>query len=315
ISPELESMHALDINGMTARGRLSLAITYSGNEYQKKDIEKLALYYRQALQEIILHCMEKKERTLTPSDLTFTGISIPELEELQHRFAMEKKQIANIYPLSPMQENMLFHARRSMETTSSMESNDAYFEQMSLEIQGRLDVTLLEKTYNKLVEKYDVLRTVFLYEMAGRPAQVLLKHFHSIVHYEDVAHLGTAEAKKVVEQFKRDDREAGFHPESGPLMRIALFRTAEKTNRIIWSFHHILMDGWCFGILFKDFLEIYRALLQEKPVPKETVVPYGRYIQWLEKQNRRKGLDYWANYAQDYEQQAVVPKQTKAGAG
>ncbi|MCP4149131.1 MAG: AMP-binding protein, partial [bacterium] len=138
---------------------------------------------------------------------------------------------------------------------------------------------------------------------------------HSIVHYEDVAHLGTAEAKKVVEQFKKDDREAGFHPESGPLMRIALFRTAEMTNRIIWSFHHILMDGWCFGILFKDFLDIYRALLQEKPVPKETVVPYGRYIQWLEKQNRRKGLDYWANYVQDYEQQAVVPKQTKAGAG
>ncbi|MCP4155008.1 MAG: AMP-binding protein, partial [bacterium] len=101
ISPELESMHALDINGMTARGRLSLAITYSGKEYQRIDIEKLALYYRQALQEIILHCMEKKERTLTPSDLTFSGISIPELEELQHRFAMEKKQIANIYPLSP----------------------------------------------------------------------------------------------------------------------------------------------------------------------------------------------------------------------
>ncbi|MCP4147926.1 MAG: non-ribosomal peptide synthetase, partial [bacterium] len=315
VSPELESLYSLDINGITTGGRLNLDIAYSKKEYRREEIETLARNYRETLQEIIVHCKAEKETTLTPSDLTLSGMTMTELEGLEHRYTLEKKQIVDIYPLSTMQENMLFHALSSMETAVPTESSAAYFEQMSLELRGQVQLTLLEKTFNKLVEKYDVLRTVFLYQTKGRPAQVLLKEFTNVIHYEDLTRIGAGEAKKAVEQFKKDDREAGFDLTIGPLMRIALFRTTETTATIIWSFHHILMDGWCIGILFNDFMDIYRSLKQDEPVTEKPVVPYVRYIRWLERQDRKKGLDYWARYLEDYEQQTTVPKQTKAAPG
>ncbi|MCP4151024.1 MAG: AMP-binding protein, partial [bacterium] len=170
-------------------------------------------------------------------------------------------------------------------------------------------------TFNKLVERYDVLRTVFLYHVVGRPAQILLKNLHNIVHYEDLTHLDTPTAMETVEQFKKEDRETGFSPTRGPLMRIALFRITANTSQLIWSFHHILMDGWCFGIIFKDFIELYTAQKHGKTITMEPVVPYMRYIQWLEKQDKQQGLDYWANYLEGYEQQASIPKQAKAEPG
>ncbi|MCP4155763.1 MAG: non-ribosomal peptide synthetase, partial [bacterium] len=235
VNPEMETLHALEISGITTGGSLSLAITFSKKEYRRNDIERLSRYYREALQKIIVHCQTEKKRTLTPSDLTLPGLTVTQLEELTHLYALEKKQIKDIYPLSPMQENMLFHARKSMEKISPTASAAAYFEQMTLEMEGHPDKKILEHTYNKLVERYDVLRTVFLYEAAGKPAQILLKNFHNGIHYEDLTHLDTPTAMETVEQFKKEDRETGFPPTRGPLMRIALFRVTRNTSQLIWS--------------------------------------------------------------------------------
>ncbi|MCP4153812.1 MAG: non-ribosomal peptide synthetase, partial [bacterium] len=315
VSPELEAPYALDINGMAAAGNLRLNIVYSAHQYQREEIETLARFYKEVLQGIILHCKNQKLRRPTPSDLTYSKLTIRELDELEQQYAGKKKTIADIYPLSPMQENMLFHALSAMEKETPKESGAAYFEQMSMEISGQIEKTLLEQTFNKLVEKYDVLRTVFLYQTTERPLQVLLEQQPGGIRYRDVTGQGAAEAQEAVETFKKEDRERGFQLTEGPLIRIALFRTGETTHSIIWSFHHILMDGWCLGIVFKEFAEIYHSLKQGKPPVEEPVVPYVRYIRWLEKQDRQKGLNYWAEYLQDYENQAVIPKQAKAAPG
>ncbi|MCP4151938.1 MAG: non-ribosomal peptide synthetase, partial [bacterium] len=312
-----------EINGITTGDCLNLGITYSGHEYHTEEMETLIGYYKEALQEIISHCKTKKEKTLTPSDLNYTGITIPELEALEQRYARDNKQISDIYLLSPMQENMLFHALGTMENTASTDRSTAYFEQMSLDINGTLELKYLRQTFNKLVEKHDVLRTVFLHRATSKPVQVLLKEstdeIPNNIHYEDLAQLGTEETKKRLKQFEKTDRERGFQLEDGPLMRIALFRTGETTARIIWSFYHILMDGWCLGILFKEFIEIYQRLKQgstvKEPAAEERVVPYVRYINWLQQQDKQTGLDHWAEYLQDYEQQAQIPKQAKAAPG
>ncbi len=299
LHPELETHHALDISGMTTDGELTLSIRYNPAEFKRENIEKLANAYHGGLREIIRYCITQKEKQLTPSDLDFNQLPVQRLEELEQEFAKEGRHIQNIYSLSPMQEGMLFHAQME-------ESSGAYFEQMTLTVSGKLDPQQVEETYRRLTETHDVLRTVLLHKGVDRPAQILLKSLASVVQVRDITHMGKEEAAHFVEEFKKEDRDTGFQLTSGPLMRMALLKPAQETWKIVWSFHHILMDGWCFSILFKDFIEIYQALQEGKEPEKQPVVPYIRYIRWLEKQDKARGLEYWQNYLEGYEQPTAI---------
>ncbi len=97
-------------------------------------------------------------------------------------------------------------------------------------------------------------------------------------------------------------------------MRVILFKTGEREFTCIWSFHHIIMDGWCLGIVLKEFFHIYASHLHQTPLKLEPAVPYRTYIQWLMEQDKEAAARYWEGYLEGYDQQSRMPKQKKAGA-
>jgi amino acid adenylation domain-containing protein/FkbM family methyltransferase len=214
---------------------------------------------------------------------------------------VKKSDVINIYGLSPMQEGMLFHALLDRQP-------GAYFEQFSIDLRGRLDPDIFEKTFNRLIERYDILRTVFTYKKTQRPRQVLLKSRPGTVYFEDISLLEEGAAADYLEGFRRRDRQQGFDLTRDLLMRISLFKTAADAYTLVWSFHHIIMDGWCFGILFADFVEIYHALRRGKAPQLPPVTPYRRYIDWLERQDREAGLAYWQRYLEGCDRPASLPR-------
>jgi fengycin family lipopeptide synthetase D len=115
--------------------------------------------------------------------------------------------------------------------------------------------------------------------------------------------------KKYIADYKQADIKKGFHLTRDPLLRFTLFKTNETSWVLIWSNHHIIMDGWCLSILFKDLVVIYRALLKNEIPPLEPAIPYKNYIDWLEKQDKEEGLAYWEAYLQGYEQRVGLPGQ------
>ena len=214
---------------------------------------------------------------------------------------LKKSDVINIYGLSPMQEGMLFHSLLDRQS-------GAYFEQFLICLRGRLDLDIFEKTFNRLIERYDILRTVFTYKKTQRPRQVLLKSRPAAIYFEDISHLDEKAARDYLEEFRRRDRQRGFDLTGDLLMRISMFKTAAHAYKLVWSFHHIIMDGWCFGILFADFVEIYRALRRSEPLEVRPVIPYRRYIDWLEKQDRQAGMAYWQSYLEGCDQPASLPR-------
>src|SRR5690606_7808263 len=98
------------------------------------------------------------------------------------------------------------------------------------------------------------------------------------------------------------DREEGFDLTRGPLIRFFLCRLQADHFIMVWSFHHILMDGWCFGILLEDWLDYYRQLLGQPSVTIQPAVPYSDYIRWLAKQDQHEALNYWRNYLNGYDE-------------
>ncbi|MGD2085546.1 MAG: amino acid adenylation domain-containing protein [Candidatus Aminicenantes bacterium] len=219
-----------------------------------------------------------------------------------------KGNIEDIYPLTPMQEGMLFH-------WLSAPTSSTYFDQLSYRLHGELHIDLVKKSLNQLVRRYDILRTAFIHEGVDRPVQVVLKHREVDFYYEDLRENPVRdphEKEAFINAFKEKDRERNFDLTNDVLMRVAVLQIHEQEYEFIWSHHHILMDGWCTGILIADYFEIYTAYLENRNHRLAAVTPYRAYIQWLEKQDREKSATYWQQYLEFYEEAAGVPGKNAA---
>lgn len=212
-----------------------------------------------------------------------------------------KDQIEDIYFLTPMQEGMLFH------TISDKESS-AYFNQLVLKIEGRLDTEILERSFNLLIARYDVFRTIIVHEKVSKPVQIVLKAIQMTIREEDLSHLSPDEQAAYMETFICEDKAQGFDLSRDILMRVALIKTGESSYQVIWSHHHLLMDGWCLGIVLKELFQIYGMIKNNQPVKLKTVFPYKNYIKWIEKQDTIKASEHWESYLAGCTQQATLPK-------
>ena len=216
----------------------------------------------------------------------------------------KRDQVQDMYYLSPMQEGMLFHTLHHQE-------KGFYVEQMDMNVKGTLRHDLLEKSMNIIVERYDIFRTVFLHEKVKRPVQVVLKNRPFQLDVVDIQDLSESEQLERIDRFKQKDQLRGFDLSKDLLMRASVFQTGPSSYRWIWSYHHILLDGWCFGLVVQELFAIYHALLHDIPYRLEPVKPYKEYIQWLEKQDKQASLEYWTQSLAGFEGQSTFKEQRK----
>lgn len=201
-------------------------------------------------------------------------------------------KIAKIYELSPMQKGMLFHSYMQ-------ESTAEYFEQMLLQIQGELNIELLTESFQKLVQRYDVFRTAFVSDKLREPRQIVLNERPIPVYHESILHVSEEERDSYIAAYREKDRGKGFDLIKDPLLRVAIL-SGSDIHYIIWSFHHIIMDGWCMQSVINDLLEYYKSLLLHQEPALKDVRPFSEYIKWLLKQNREEAGKYWSGYLNDY---------------
>ncbi|KSU69041.1 non-ribosomal peptide synthetase [Bacillus altitudinis] len=216
----------------------------------------------------------------------------------------KRDQVQDMYYLSPMQEGMLFHTLHHQE-------KGFYVEQMDMNVKGTLRHDLLEKSMNIIVERYDIFRTVFLHEKVKRPVQVVLKNRPFQLDVVDIQDLSESEQFERIDRFKQKDQLRGFDLSKDLLMRASVFQTGPSSYRWIWSYHHILLDGWCFGLVVQELFAIYHALLHDIPYRLEPVKPYKEYIHWLEKQDKQASLEYWTQSLAGFEGQSTFKEQRK----
>lgn len=203
---------------------------------------------------------------------------------------MEASQsnIQDIYPLAPLQEGILFH---------SLNDEGMYFQQMYYSLTGSLDVQIFRQVFEELVERHDVLRTAFLFNVEEEPLQVVLKRRSLDFYFSD---LSTLESQKLkdsrVEEFLKSDRKRSFNLEKDPLLRVSLLRLERNKYMIIWSYNHIIVDGWSVSILNDEFWSLYRDLLTTANSKFVVASSYGDFIDWIGNQDGSLAEKYWNNY-------------------
>ena len=146
-----------------------------------------------------------------------------------------KKNISASYPLSPMQQGMLFHSLYAPES-------EVYCEQMSIDLTGDINIAAFEAAWQKVVDRYSILRTLFVWENRTIPLQVVLKDVTLPWQNLDWSHLSSEEQEQQLSDFLDREREQGFAFDQPPLMRCTLIKLSDETYKFIWSFHHILIE-------------------------------------------------------------------------
>ncbi|MBC9915657.1 non-ribosomal peptide synthetase, partial [Chitinophaga varians] len=294
-----------DISGMVINGSLELSLTFSRHQYKQEQMDAFMAHYEAALLKVIDYCCNTTGTILSPSDTGCPGLSIAELDTLQEALPVE-----DLYPLSPMQEGFFFHHLLAPD-------DESYFEQKLLRITGMVDVDTVKESMNDLLSRYDILRTVYLHEGYTRPLQVVLKERQLEFHYEDVQERCRSgeEADALVRDIAAADRARGFNLGRDVLMRLTVVRSDVDTYWFIWSHPHILMDGWCLGIIISDFRELYAAKYTGRAVRLPAVRPYASYIRWLQEQDSNVSRLYWQQYLSGYEGTSCLPQQVQQSTG
>ena len=197
------------------------------------------------------------------------------------------RNIEAIYPLAPMQQGLLFH--------SLMHPKQGMYllQYRHVMVMPDLDLPAFRQAWADVVQRHELLRTSFVWKQQKRPVQVVHKQVELPITFEDWSHLGEAEQQHRLEQLLADERRDGLDFTKAPLMRVRLFKIAPDTYQFVRSYHHILMDAWCFSIIMMDFINGYRAALEGRRLDLPAPRPYKDFIRWLEQQKPEDHKTFW----------------------
>ncbi|QOH70302.1 non-ribosomal peptide synthase/polyketide synthase [Pseudomonas putida] len=263
----------LVLNGQVYGGELSLAFSFSGQMFARATIERLARAYEAELAALVEHC--QAPQGLTPSDFPLAGLSQGQLDALPVAVA----EIEDIYPLSPMQQGMLFHSTFG-------ESDGDYINQMQVEVAG-LDVARFEAAWNAVLQAHDSLRCVFVWSAdQAQPVQVVLREAR--VPFSELDWRGRDDLAHALPTLAAEERGRGFDVLQAPLLRLVLVRLEDDRHALVYTSHHILMDGWSNAQLLGEVLQRYCG---ERPT--QAAGRFGDYIGWLQRQDRAQSEAFW----------------------
>jgi amino acid adenylation domain-containing protein len=196
------------------------------------------------------------------------------------------KNVEDIYPLSPLQEGMLFHTLKEPGT-------GIYISQYTCKLTGNLDHELFQRSWQAVIRRHQALRTAFFWEDLDEPLQVVRSEIELDWKTEELEERSESEFTEWLEAYLQHDRVRGFNPDRAPLMRFRLFRFNEHTYQWVWSFHHILYDGWSTTIILQEVFQLYHKLCRGETFTEHPAHPYRDYIAWLQKQDLSQAELFW----------------------
>ncbi|MDN5938986.1 MAG: amino acid adenylation domain-containing protein, partial [Salinisphaera sp.] len=190
-------------------------------------------------------------------------------------------EIEDIYPLAPIQEGMLFH-------TLEAPGNGLYVTQLSVAVEG-LEPQRLVDAWRAMVARHAVLRTGFLWQAGlARPLQIVFKQADTPVVQLDWRGLDGLESRLAA--YADEDLKREFDFLNPPVARLSLIRIAGDRYQLVWTKHHILLDGWGDSLLISDWLRCYAGETLTAPGPG-----YGHYVHWLAQQDAEATQAFWKN--------------------
>ncbi|MGB8645080.1 MAG: amino acid adenylation domain-containing protein [Anaerolineae bacterium] len=190
------------------------------------------------------------------------------------------------YPLSPLQQGMLFHALYAP-------GSGVDIEQIIGALAHPVDAEALDRAWQRVIAFYPVLRTAFRWRGLDQPVQEVHAQAGCPLERMDWRALSAAEQQTRLDELIGTDRLRGFDLGRLPLMRLVLVQFGEADYRLIWTFHHILMDGRSFAPVLTQVFDLYDAFHIGRDLELAPSRPFGDYIEWLQSVDWSKTASFW----------------------
>ncbi|WP_303835477.1 non-ribosomal peptide synthetase, partial [Ruminococcus flavefaciens] len=208
-----------------------------------------------------------------------------------------------IYRLTPLQEGMLFHRLEDKDSTS-------YVIQGVYNISHRIDATAFTAALDVLSERFEVLRTKFVYKGISAPKQIICK--------DNVPEFNIVDANEnEISDLLKTDVKRGFDLENDPLIRVTLIKTGDEDGKLVITIDHIIIDGWGVSNISEHLFRYYFELIHGKSIDeirneivaqKRSEKEFNDYIEWLDNQDKIKAEEYWRNLIDGYESKCrIIP--------
>ena len=281
-SPAAARAHQLEINARIQDHCLQLTWTYSASRHHQATITALARNMTQALDEIITHCTTPGTGGRTPSDYPLAPLDQPTTDHL----AGDGHHIEDIYPLTPMQAGMTFHSL-------NQHDQDLYLEQTTFILDGVTDPDVLAAAWQHVTDATPILRTAIAWENVPQPLQVVHRAAALPITRLDWTSLDEPARRDALTQYLDHDRAAGLDLTAPPLMRLAIARLSPTQVHLIWTFHHLLLDGWSVFHVLTDVFAAHAALTAGHPPAPAARPPFRDYLHWLARQDPAHAETYW----------------------
>ncbi|WP_339548447.1 amino acid adenylation domain-containing protein, partial [Pseudomonas sp. RA_35y_Pfl2_P32] len=194
------------------------------------------------------------------------------------RLPVSRQALADAYPLSPMQQGLLFHGL-------SDNTAGVYVNQLAFDLDD-LDPQRLRQAWQQLIARHPILRTAFAWEGLEQPLQLVYQQVPQ--DWEEHDWRGRDSSPQALADFAEQQRGRAFSFDVPVLQRVQVVRLDTHRYRLVWTYHHLLLDGWSSARMIEQWLGLY--------VGEDTGAQagrYGDYIDWLQRQEPLRGEAFW----------------------
>ncbi|MGW0286107.1 amino acid adenylation domain-containing protein [Streptomyces sp. NPDC003236] len=278
--------HALDINAVvtdSAEGAaLQATFAYATGVLTRDEAQALAELWVEALTGLARHAAVDGAGGLTPSDLPMVSLSQLEINVLEARH----QDVADVWPLTPMQSGLLFHAMLAGREL------DPYQMQFAMHLDGVVDPARMRAAGQALLDRYPNLRVAYGFGSDGEPVQIVPARVELPWEEIDLRDLPEGEREARLAELLAADRRDHFDVLAAPLVRMKLIRVGERRFELVLMAHHLLFDGWSTPLLMQDLMGLYVEHGDGSALPRAR--NYRDFLKWLTRQDRELSARTWA---------------------
>jgi NRPS condensation-like uncharacterized protein len=165
--------------------------------------------------------------------------------------------IQDSYPLSPLQQGMLFHFLEAR-------THGVDIEQLEMRLNEPIDTNRLADAWARVAKQNPILRTRFRWEGLQTPVQEVLQEIVVPFEVRDLSDVTAQEQAEALSRFLADDRSRAFALEVAPLWRVTVLHFGANRHRIVFTYSHAILDS-CYALVVKEVFEAYAAIGRGEP--------------------------------------------------
>lgn len=288
---------SISMDGVIVDGKLHFSLSFDLSRFTTEFIESLADEFDNEVQNVVKYCSQKADIITTPSDFGELDLSPTEFNSIKKKVENANESIKRMYPLTPMQEGILFH-------TLQDESNESYVVQGIFNTDKPIEIEAFKGALQLLSEKHEVLKTNIFWSQLSEPRQVIVENKEIEIKHIDIS--GNDDIEQLFKSIVKADLQRGFDLERESLIRFTFVKQSEETFKLIMTFHHIIMDGWCMSILMNDLLDIYSRSTNSSKPSRQDITPkiqgtFEDYVRIIRNRDEEKVINYWRNLLNDFQ--------------